>query len=457
MKRQSKSRRNKSTKAGKLPSQLAQVNLYAAGIDVGSQSHWVSVPEALSPGQTVREFGHFTQDLDSLADWLVQMGVQTVAMESTGVYWISLFEILESRGLEVLLVNARHVKNVPGRKTDVLDCQWLQQLHTFGLLRGAFRPPEHLCILRSYLRQREMLVRSAGAHIQHIQKALTQMNLPLHTVVSDITGVSGMKIIRAILAGERDPDLLATYRDKRCKHDEATIAKALEGHYRQDHLFVLQQSVELYDFYCQQIRACEAAIEHHLASFDSQVEPVVESNPKPSKASSKSLSFDARSELYRISGVDLTRIDGISATTALKVISEIGLDMSRWPNVKHFTSWLGLCPGTKVSGGKLLSGQTQPSANRAANALRLAAQSLYRSKSALGAYFRRQRIRLGVPKATTATAHKLARIIYGMLKQGTEYTDLGQDYYEQQYREKRLKNLQRQAKSLGLKLIECNA
>ena len=452
-----KTGRSRSRKKPVLPSQLAQVNLYAAGIDVGSQSHWVAVPTELAPEQAVREFGHFTQDLEALADWLVQIGVSTVVMESTGVYWISVFEVLEARGLQVLLVNARHVKNVPGRKTDVLDCQWLQQLHTFGLLRGAFRPPEHVCILRSYLRQRDTLISSAAAHIQHMQKALTQMNLPLQTVVSDITGVSGMKIIHAILAGERDPQVLAGYRDHRCKQDAATLAKALQGHYRQDHLFSWRQSVEQYEFYRQQIVACEAAIEQHVGTFESRTDQVLASSAKVRKAVRKTLSFDAHTELYRITGVDLTRIDGISATTALKVISEIGLDMSCWPTAKHFASWLGLCPGNKVSGGKPLSGKTKPAANRAADALRLAAQSLYRSHSALGAYFRRQRIRLGAPKAITATAHKLARLLYGMLKHGTEYIDLGQEYYEQQYREKRVKNLRRQAKTLGFELNECGA
>ena len=267
-----------------LPSQLAQVNLYAAGIDVGSQSHWVAVPSELSPEQPVREFGHFTPDLNALADWLVQIGVSTVAMESTGVYWISLLEVLEARGLEVLLVNARHVKNVPGRKTDVLDCQWLQQLHTFGLLSGAFRPPEQLCLLRTYLRQRDMLISSAASHIQHMQKALTQMNLPLQTVVSDITGVSGMKIIHAIVDGERDPKILASYRDKRCKQDEATLEKALSGHYRQDHVFCLRQSVELYEFYRQQILACEAAIEQHLSTFDTQTDQQLICSAKVRKA-----------------------------------------------------------------------------------------------------------------------------------------------------------------------------
>lgn len=458
MKSQPKSRSGKSRKKIRpLPAELAQVNLDAAGIDVGSRSHWVAVPEALSPEQTVREFGHFTQDLEALSDWLVQIGVSTVAMESTGVYWISLFEVLEARGLKVLLVNARHVKNVPGRKTDVLDCQWLQRLHTFGLLRGAFRPPEHLCILRSYLRQREALITGAAVHIQHMQKALTQMNLPLQTVVSDITGVSGMKIIHAILDGQRDPNVLASFRDRRCKHDEITIAKALCGHYRKDHLFALEQSTRLYEFQRQQIVSCEGAIEQHLSLFEIQSEHKREFSANVRRTTRKTLSFDAHIELYRITGVDLTRIDGISAMTALKVISEIGLDMRCWPSVKHFTSWLGLCPGNKVSGGKQLSTRTKPSKNRAANALRLAAQSLYRSKSALGAYFRRQRIRLGTPKAITAAAHKLARLIYGMLKHGTEYIDRGQDHYEQQFNERRIKNLKRQAKSLGLDVVEASS
>ena len=452
MKLPPKGHRPKGAKVPALPPSLAQVNLHAAGIDVGSQSHWVAVPTALAPEQSVREFGHFTEDLETLADWLVELGVNTVAMESTGVYWISLFEVLEARGLEVLLVNARHVKNVPGRKSDVLDCQWLQQLHTFGLLRGAFRPPEQLCILRSYLRQRETLISSGSAHIQHMQKALTQMNLPLQTVVSDITGVSGMKIIHAILEGERDPHVLAGYRDRRCKHDEATIAKALQGHYRQDHVFTLRQSVALYEFNRQQIIACEAAIEQHVGTFESQTDQPLEPSAKVTKVVRKTLSFDAHTELHRMTGVDLTRIDGISATTALKVISEIGLDMTCWPTVKHFTSWLGLCPGTKVSGGKSLSGRTKLATNRAATALRLAAQSLHRSNSALGAYYRRQRIRLGTPKAITATAHKLARIIYGVLKHGMDYIDLGQEHYEQQYQQKRIKNLRRQAKSLGFEI-----
>jgi len=454
MKDKSPTRRRKAPKAVTLPPQLAHVNLCAAGIDVGSQSHWVAVPVDLAPAEPVREFGHFTADLESLADWLVSIGVTTVVMESTGVYWIALFEVLEERGLEVLLVNARHVKNVPGRKTDVLDCQWLQQLHTYGLLRGAFRPPEQVCALRSYLRQRAMLVSGAASHIQHMQKALTQMNLVLHTVVSDITGVTGMKIIHALLDGERDPLVLAGFRDRRCQHDEATIAKALQGHYREEHLFALRQSVELYEFYHQQISACDAAIEYQLQQFDSQTDEPITPPPRLRKAVGNALRFDARSELYRMTGVDLTRIDGLDAATALVVIAEIGLNMSRWPTAKHFASWLHLCPGNHVSGGKRLSGRSKPGVNRAANALRMAAASLHHSKSALGAYLRRQKARLGAPKAITATAHKLARLVYSMLKYGSEYVDAGQDYYEQQYQQKVVKNLRRRAQAMGFELVE---
>lgn len=448
-------RHSKLRKLPKLPKQLQHVHLLAAGIDVGSQSHWVAVPADLDT-ESVRQFGHFTQELERLADWLVQLGVTTVAMESTGVYWIPLFEVLEERGLEVLLVDARRVKQVPGRKTDVLDCQWLQQLHTYGLLAGAFRPPEQVCALRSYLRQRETLVRGAAAQIQHMQKALTQMNLQLHTVVSDITGVTGMQIIHAILDGEREPPVLVQYRDPRCKRDVETLAKALRGHYRDEHLFALRQSVELFEFYQRQITACDSAIEHQLQQFETHVACEAErlsQAPPRHRAIRNELRFEARTELYRLTGVDLTQIDGIEAATALNVIAEIGLDMSRWPTVKHFTSWLGLSPGNKISGGKRLSGRTKTTVNRAANALRMAAQGLHHSKSALGAYLRRQKARLGAPKAITATAHKLARLIYTMLKYGTEYVDAGQDYYEQQYHQRVIKNLRRKAQAMGFQLI----
>ena len=435
----------------RLSKHLEQINLYAAGIDIGSESHYVAVPEGLDD-EPVRCFSCNTGDLEKLADWLVQIGIQSVAMESTGIYWISLFEILEERGLEVLLVNARHVKNVSGRKSDVLDCQWLQQLHTYGLLAGAFRPPEQVTALRAYMRQRGTLVRYAGSHIQHMQKALRQMNLLLDNVVTDITGKTGMTIIRTIVKGGRDPNKLAAYRDRRCKKSEQAIAQSLHGHYREEHLFALRQSVELYDTYHAKILACDEAIEQQLKRFDAQGDPQQLPAAKKKKAANAP-AFDVRGELYRMSGVDLTAIDGINDITALKVLAEIGTDMSRWKSEKHFSSWLGLSPGNKISGGKILSSKTKPTTNRAAAALRMAAFTLSNSKSALGAYYRRMRARQGAPKAITATAHKLARLIYSMLKHGTEYVDQGQDYYEQQYRDRVMKNLKQRAAQMGFALI----
>ena len=433
---------------------LEQVNLYAAGIDVGSTEHFVAVPQGLGE-EPVRSFPSFTRDLEHLADWLVRIGIQTVVMESTGIYWIPLFEILEERGLEVLLVNARHVKNVTGRKSDVQDCQWLQQLHTYGLLRGAFRPADQVVVLRSYMRQRENLVRYCASHIQHMQKALGQMNLLLDRVVSHITGKTGMTIIRAILGGERDPDTLAQYRNGRCKHSEEEIAQALKGNYREEHLFALKQAVALYDFFQQQIGECDVVLEQQIQQFD----PLGARNKMPPATGRKTQqapAFDVRKHLYRMTGVDLTQIDGINELTALKVISETGIDMERWRTEKHFSSWLGLSPGNKISGGKTLSSKTIPTANRAAQALRMAAYTLSNSKSYLGGFYRRMRARHGSPKAITATAHKLARLIYSMLKNGTEYVDLGQTFYEQEHKERMLKNLKRRATEMGFTLTHQN-
>jgi transposase len=429
----------------KLPKHLQHINPYAAGIDVGCRSHFVAVPEG-SCEQPVREFSSFTDDLYRMADWLLNCGVTSVVMESTGIYWIAVFEILESRGLEVRLVNARHVKNVPGRKSDVLDCQWLQRLHSYGLLEGAFRPAEHVCSLRAYVRQRMTLVRYAASHIQHMQKALTQMNLQLANVVSDITGATGMRIIRAVLDGERDPLVLARLRDRRCKNSEQTIARSLHGNCRPEHLFSLKQAVDLYEFYQGQIAECDQQILDQLASFDAAEASGNGPDAKPPTSLGQAL--------QRMSGVDLTRIDGIDTNSALKIIAEIGIDMSRWQSAKHFASWLGLCPGTKVSGGKVLSAKSKQVANRAAATLRMAAFTLFKSKSALGAYLRRQRSRLGAPKAITATAHKLARLVYTMLKHGTAYVDAGQEYYEERYRTRVVQNLKRRAQALGFALVE---
>lgn len=438
---------------------LAQLNLNAAGLDIGAAEIWVCVP-ADRDEQPVQVFGTCTADLRALATWLEQCGIETVAMESTGVYWIPIYEILEARGFAVCLVNARHLKNVPGRKTDVLDCQWIQQLHTYGLLQASFRPEEEMCALRSYIRHRNNLIRYRSAHIQHMQKALHLMNVQLTNVISDITGVTGMQIIRAIVAGEHDPVTLAQFRDPRCRSSEEEIAKALEGNYRPEHVFALQQAVELYDFYTQQIVACDGEIERQYDAFEPQVDiathplPLAKSKPR---RKGHDPAFDLRTRLYKTCGVDLTRIDGIDVLLAQDIISEIGVNMSAWRTAKHFASWLRLCPHNDISGGKVLRSKTGKTQSRAARAFRLAAQAVSRSDSALGAFYRRMRARHGAPKAITATAHKIARIVYHMLKYKDEYVDPGQDYYEEQYRQRAIRNLNRKAKKLGMVVVQAPA
>ncbi len=422
----------------------------AAGIDIGSASHFVAVP-ADRDDEPVREFASFTSDLNALADWLKACNVDIVAMESTGVYWIPVFELLEARGFTVLLVNARHVKNVSGRKSDVLDCQWLQQLMTYGLLRGAFRPADEICILRSLWRQRATLLRDQGRQVQHMQKALTQMNIQLTNVISDVAGETGQKILRAIVAGERNGSVLAQMKNSRIHASTDEIAKSLQGNWRMEHLFALKQALEMFDFIGMQLAECDLQIEQQMQRLHvHEGEPV---KGKKRSLARNAPKFDLRSQLFKMCGVDLTRIDGINVTTALAVISEIGTDMSRFASIKHFTSWLGLCPGTKITGGKVMSGKTKRVANRAAQALRLAAAALRSSQSALGAYFRRMCARMDKPKAITAAAHKLARLIYTMLTKGEEYTDQGQDYYEERYRERVLQNLAQRAEKMGMKLV----
>ncbi len=422
----------------------------AAGIDIGSASHFVAVPPDRDD-QPVREFASFTTDLHRLADWLDACNVDTVAMESTGVYWIPLYELLESRGFTVLLVNARHVKNVSGRKSDVLDCQWLQQLMSFGLLRGAFRPADQVCVLRSLSRQRAMLLRNQGRFVQHMQKALTQMNIQLANVISDVAGETGQKILRAIVAGERDGLALAKLRNARIHASEDEIARSLQGSWRAEHLFALKQALDAFDFCGTQLAECDAQIQAQLQALH-----VREDEPAKGKKRGRARNapkFDLRTQLFQMCGVDLTRIDGIDVTTALVVVSEVGADMGKFPSDKHFASWLGLCPGTKITGGKVMSGKTKRCANRAAQALRLAAAALRSSQSALGAYYRRMCARMDKPKAVTAAAHKLARLIYAMLRHGQEYTDRGQDYFEERYRQRVLHNLAQKAKAMGMQLI----
>lgn len=441
-------------KASKLPVELSRVNIDAAGIDIGSTSHFVAVPEGRDE-ETVKEFKSFTADLHELANWLIRCRIRTVAMESTGIYWIPLFEILEARGFEVRLVNPRHLKNVPGRKSDVLDCQWLQRLHTYGLLLGSFRPEQQICELRAYTRQRDGLVKMLSSHIHSMQKALGLMNIQLHNVLSDITGQTGFRIIRAIVAGERDAKVLAEFRDRRCKHSLEDIEKSLEGNYKVEHVFKLHQELSLYDKYQELLEECDAKIEECLSHFKEKV--AIAEKPlevvEKKKRRKNELYFDAREYLYKMIGTDVTRIDGLDSYSALKIIGETGVDMSRWPTANHFASWLSLAPGTKISGGRRLSGKTKPSANRAAEAFRVAAFTLSNSSSALGAFLRRMKAKLGAPKAITATAHKIARLFYTMIKFGLDYKDTGAAQYETQYHNRVIKNIQRKVQQMGYDLV----
>lgn len=425
----------------------------AAGIDIGSAFHVVAVALPGQDAVEVRSFGACTADLEALADWLKLHRVTMVALESTGVYWIPLYDLLQSRGFSVLLVDPRQIQRAPGRpKTDVADAQWIRRLHSLGLLRGAFRPDEDFRVLRCYLRQRATLVRYAARHIQHMQKALEQMNIKLTEVVSDITGKTGMGILKAILAGERDPARLARLRDPRCKQNAEQIGRALQGTWRPEHLFELKQAVELYEGYQRQISACDEQIDQHLQSLE--VPQAADPPPRQRrlKKHANGLRFDGRRRLYRATGVDLTAIEGIEEGTALVLLGEIGTDMTRWPSSKQFCSWLGLCPQVKLSGGKVLGSKVRAGPNRAAQALRLAANSLQASKSALGAFFRRIAGRAGRAKAVTATAHKLGRLVYALLKHGQEYVAKGQQEYEEQYQARVVRQLSRKAAELGYEL-----
>jgi transposase len=433
---------------------LSCLELNAAGVDVGATEIYIAVPADRDP-QPVRRFSTFTEDLHGAADWLKACGIETVAMESTGVYWIPFFQILEARGYKVLLVNARHVKHVPGRKSDVSDCQWIQYLLSVGLLRASFRPEQAVCIVRSILRHRDNLIQLASTHIQHMQKALDQMNLQLHNVISDITGLTGMAIVGAILKGERDPLVLAKLRDPRIKATESTIAKALVGDYRPEHLFTLRQSLAAYEHYQQLITACDVEIERCLTTFHSKVDltqPPLQKSKDRHKPRRNELHFDLRSHLYRIFGVDLTQIPGVNALTANTLLAEIGPDLSCFANAAAFASWLGLCPDNRISGGKVLSVKTRTVKNRAATALRMAAQSLHRSHSCLGQYYRRMRTKLGTPKAITAAAHKLARIIFHLLTTRKSYEETVCAQHEVLYHQQLEARLRKHARALGFEL-----
>ena len=440
---------------------LKIVHPHAAGLDLALDEIWAAVPPD-STAEPVRVFGNLTPDLAALAEWLRACHVDTVAMEATGVYWIPVFEYLEHCGLQVFVVNARHLKNVPGRKSDRTDCQWIQELHSVGLLRGSFRPEAEVVALRAYLRHRAGLIEHRSAHIQHMQKALAQMNVQLTQAVTDITGVTGMAIIRAIVAGERDPHALAAVRQPGVKSSEAHIVKALTGHFRPEHVFALKQALALYDFYTAQLAECDAEIERQFSNLKPTVPPddlpPLDPRDKRESHSNNGPNYDARTLLYRWTGVDLVAISGLNASTVQTILSEIGTDMTRWPTAKHFCSWLGLAPHNDISGGKVLRSRTLKTHNRAGQAFRMAAQSVSRStNSAFGAFYRRIRGRLGAKQAITATAHKMARAFYVMLKHHVPFHDLGGEEYERRAHEREMRNLRKRAAKLGMALVPTTA
>jgi transposase len=438
---------------------------HAAGIDVHAAVDFVAVPAADVPAgfvnpeaklpAGVRKFGTNTGDLEALAAWLKDCHVQTVAMESTGVFWIALFDLLSSQGFEVILVDPRQTKHAPGRpKSDVLDCQWIRRLHSYGLLTASFRPADEIVRWRGFQRQREMLIRYAAQHVQHMQKVLEEMNVKLTEVVSDIVGQTGMKIIKDIVRGERDPLELAKHRHDRCKATQAEIASALYGNWRTEHLFALKQALRLYEFYQKQLRECDTQIEACLRGMaDKSKGARLPPSLRKRKPEKNEVRFGARALLFKMAGVDLTVIEGISETTALVLLSEIGVDLSKFPHEKNFVSWLGLCPQHRGSAGKIFKRRTRRGANRAARALRMAAQGCHHAKNALGAFYRRIQARCGGAKAIVATARKLAERVYRLLRYGQEYVRLSEHAYEEAYQLRLVKSLAKRAASLGYKLV----
>jgi len=447
------------------------VHPHAAGIDVGATEHYVAVaPDAVAAGMaTVRSFGCFTEDIDAMVEWLKACGVDTVAMESTGVYWEVPFQKLEAAGMDVVLVNAQMLKHVPGRKTDVQDCQWIQQLHTYGLLRASFRPDEATCRLRTLVRHRANLVSSGAEHILHMQKALTQMNVQLHHVVSHLTGETGLRILKAILKGERDPRKLVELRDPQITRSSvAQMSKALVGDWREELLFVLEQSLRAWEFYQEQMRACDLQIEEQLKRLPSAAPPPAEepkagadplasrtARPKAKQSRKRNdPERDLGPELARICGIDLTAAHGLRLLTVLTIVSEIGVDMSKWRSAKAFTSWLGLNPNNKISGGRLLSSRTRKVVNRVATALRMAAVGVAETDTWLGSHHRRMRARLGPAAANTASARKIATIVYHLLKTKEPFVDRDVLLYEARVYRHKLARLKKQAKALGYELVE---
>lgn len=431
----------------------------AAGVDVGAREMYVAIP-ADRDAEPVRVFGTFTEDLEALADWLVDRGITTVAMESTGVYWIPLYQILEDRGLRPCLVNPRHMRNVPGRRTDWHECQWLQYLHRIGLLRAAFRPAQDVCAVRSLLRHRAGLVQMACQHIQHMQKALTQMNFQVQHVIDDMTGVTGTAIVDAILAGERDPAQLAKLRHGRIRADEATLRKSLEGDWREEHLFTLRQSRQMYDAYRKQIEECDREIVKYLGEFEAAVDVVEKPLPPRSGPSRKrrnkrtgDFRFDPRQEAYRLFGVDVTRIPGLEGM-AIGLFSELGRDLAKnFPSSGEFASWLALCPDNDKTGGRVVFTGVRKAKNRAGQMFRQAASSLHRNRSRLGDLLRRMKAKLGPEAGITATAHKIALIFYALVTKQVEYDETAWAERDRQRQQRFEQKIKRQARQLGYQLV----
>jgi transposase len=439
------------------PVQIVYPN--AAGLDIGSREIMVAIPPDRE-GETVRGFGTYTPDLKELANWLSQNNVTHVAMESTGVYWIPIFELLEERGFEVIVVNARQAKHPPGRKSDVQDCQWIQRLHCYGMLSGSFRPGADMCTLRAYLRHRDNLIEDRAKHILYMQKALVQMNLQLGQALSDLTGKTGLEILRAIVAGEHDPHELAKLRNGRCEHSQEDLIKALTGHYRKEHLFVLKQALEMFDSFTQRLLECDKEIEQLLNEIKPETPddfPPLPPDPKPNSHSKNAPNYDARASMYELAKVDLTGISGMNESLVQKILSEVGTDMSRFPTVKHFCSWLGLAPHNAISGGRVLYSHTLKNRNRAGQAFRLAAQAVARGKTIYSEFYRRVRARSGSKEAIVATAHKLARTFYFMLVRKTPFNLLDLETYLDAQRKKDVQRLQSKAAKLGFSLQPCQA
>jgi len=440
--------------------ELACVHPNAAALDIGSEEIVVAVPPDRDP-EPVRVFQTFTADLQALVAWLVACGIDTVDMESTGVFWIPIYELLEAAGIVPYLVNARHIKTVPGRKSDWNDAQWLQKLHALGLLQGSFRPDVEIRTLRTLVRYRSEMIERRAPHINHMIQALKHMNIQLNLVLTDITGVSGLAMLRAIIAGERDAERLAEFRQPGCKHSFAEIVKALTGTWDDAQIFILTQSVELFDYYSTKIEACDRQLEQQYQAMESRWEkdaPLPDLPPAKGESKSKNaMSFNARAQIARVIGVDLVAVMGLSAITVQTIISEIGTDMERFPTVKHFCSWLGLAPHNDISGGKVLRSRTMKVHSRANQAFRQAAHSVARSHSSIGAYYRAMRARLGPKQAIVATAHKIARIVYHLLKTGEPYREESDVEYERKRQEREIKHLARRAQKLGYTLTAVSA